>query len=179
MHTLREQHVSTAQTLPTGQSALVAQSARPEQGVWPSAQKPVPPVAEAHTHEPPGPQALKVSHVWPVQELVAQAPLVHTPESHFTPHPPQFAGSLLRSMHVVPQVVNPAVHPVGSGAADDVDDVDDVSTEDVDSVEDVDSAEEVDGADDDELLDDPEVETEVTMTVVVLSVFVTTWLVMP
>jgi hypothetical protein len=53
---------------------------------------------------------------------------------------------------VVPQIVNPSVHPVGSGAVDDVDDVDsvedvdDVSTEDVDSVE---------------------VETEVTMTVVV------------
>jgi hypothetical protein len=194
MHTLREQHVPTAQTLPTGQSALVAQSARPAQGVWPSAQKPAPPVTEAHTHEPPGPQAVKVSHVWPVQELVAQAPLVHTPESHFTPHPPQFAGSLLGSMHAAPQVVNPAVHPVGSGAADDVDDVDevedvdDVSAEDVDSVEDVDSAEEVDDvdsvdnvddADDDELLDDPEVETEVTVTVVVWSVFVTTWLVMP
>jgi hypothetical protein len=82
MHTLRVQHVPTAQTLPTGQSALVLQSARPEQGVWPSAQKPVPPVTEAHTHEPPGPQALKVSQVWPVQELVEQAPLVHTPESH-------------------------------------------------------------------------------------------------
>jgi hypothetical protein len=83
MHTLRVQHVPTAQTLPTGQSALVPQSARPAQGVWPSAQKPVPPVTEAHTHEPPGPQAVKVSHVWPVHELVAQAPLVHTPESHY------------------------------------------------------------------------------------------------
>jgi hypothetical protein len=82
MHTLREQHVPTAHTLPTGQSALVVQSARPAQGVWPSAQKPAPPVTEAHTHEPPGPQAVKVSHVWPVQEFNVQAPLVHTPESH-------------------------------------------------------------------------------------------------
>jgi hypothetical protein len=49
-------------------------------------------------------------------------------------------------MHVVPHIVNPAVHPVGSGAADDVDDVDEV--EDVVDVsmniEDVDSAENVD-----------------------------------
>lgn len=82
MHTLREQHVPTAQTLPRAQSALVVQSARPEQGVWPSAQKPAPPVTEAHTHEPPGPQAVKVSHVWPVQEFNEQAPLLHTPESH-------------------------------------------------------------------------------------------------
>jgi hypothetical protein len=60
---------------------------------------------------------------------------------------------------VVPQAVNPAVHPVGSGAVDDVDDVDEV--------DDVDSVDDVDDADDDELLDDPEVETEVTVTVVV------------
>lgn len=212
MHTLREQHVPTAQTLPRAQSALVVQSARPEQGVWPSAQKPAPPVTEAHTHEPPGPQAVKVSHVWPVQEFNEQAPLLHTPESHTTPHAPQFAGSLVRSRHAAPQAVKPAAHPVGSGAAEDVDDVDevedvdDVSTVDVDSVEEVDSAEDVDDvdsaeevddvdsaeevddidsvddeddADDDELLDDPEVATEVTVMVVVLSVSVTTWLVMP
>lgn len=82
MQTLRLQQVPTAHTLPTGQSALVAQSARPEQGVWPSAQNPAPPVTEAHTHEPPGPQAEKVSHVCPVQELSGQAPLVQVPESH-------------------------------------------------------------------------------------------------
>lgn len=82
MHTLRPQHVPTAQTLPVGQSALVAQSARSMQPVRPSAQKPVPPATETHTHEPLGPQAVKVSHVCPEQVSVAQAPLVHTPESH-------------------------------------------------------------------------------------------------
>jgi hypothetical protein len=51
----------------------------------------------------------------------------------------------LRSRHAVPQAVNPSAHPLGSGAADDVD---------VDEVEDVDSVEDVD-------------ETEVTVTVVV------------
>ena len=59
------------------------QSARPEHGVCPSAQKPSPPVTEAQTHEPPGPQAVKVSQVWPVQLGDEQAPFLHLPLGHW------------------------------------------------------------------------------------------------
>lgn len=68
--------------LPGGQWELVPQSSRPEQGVCPSTQKPVPPVMEAHTHEPLGSQGLEVLHDWPVQEFKQQAPLVQEPVGH-------------------------------------------------------------------------------------------------
>ena len=61
----------------------MTQSLSALQGVAPSAQKPVPPKMEAHTQEPPGPHAVKVSHVCPVQELAEQAPFEHVPESHY------------------------------------------------------------------------------------------------
>jgi hypothetical protein len=86
IQTFRVQHVPTAHTLPVPQSAVVVQSARPAQGVCPSAQKPVPPEMEAHTHEPPGPQAVKVSHVCPVHEDAAHAPFTHWSEGHWRSH---------------------------------------------------------------------------------------------
>jgi hypothetical protein len=63
MQTFRVQHVPTAHAYPTWQSVVTVQSARPAHGVWPSAHIPAPPVIEAHTQDPPGPHALKVSQV--------------------------------------------------------------------------------------------------------------------
>lgn len=83
MQTLVRQHVPTAHTLPSGQSALVPQPARPRHGVDPATQKPVPSVMLAHTQLPPGPQGPKVEHVCPVHELKEHAPLVQDPVGHF------------------------------------------------------------------------------------------------
>lgn len=57
-----------------------------------------------------------------------------------TPHPPQFAGSFVTSMHVSPHDTKLPVHWVGSGGADDVEDAeDDVDEEADDSLVDEDS----------------------------------------
>jgi len=93
MQTLREQQVPTAHTLPKGQSALVPQSARPAQGVLPLTQNPLPPVMEAQTQLPPGPQEPKLPQLLPVQPGVTHAPLVHCPDGHELPQAPQLLGS--------------------------------------------------------------------------------------
>lgn len=82
MHTFRLQHVPGAQTLPSGQPALVAHPARPSQGVLPSAQNPSPSVMDAHTHRPPAPHGPNVEQVCPVHEFHEHAPLVQPREGH-------------------------------------------------------------------------------------------------
>lgn len=82
MQTLRWQQVPTAHTLPRGQSALEPQSFKPSHGVFPLTQKPRPPVMEAQTQLPPGPQGPKAPQVLPVHELKEHAPLVQAPEGH-------------------------------------------------------------------------------------------------
>lgn len=81
-HTLRLQHDAAAQILPEAQLMLSVQSASLAHGVLPSTQWPVCSVVLAHTQLPPGPQGPKVAHVWPVQVLLVQAPLVQTPVGH-------------------------------------------------------------------------------------------------
>lgn len=83
IHTDLRQHVATAHTWPTPHSAVDPQLGRPRQGVEPSTQKPVPSVVLAQTQLPPGPQAPKLSHVWPAQKMEEQAPFVQTlPDGH-------------------------------------------------------------------------------------------------
>lgn len=82
MHTLRPQHVSTAQTSPSGQLPLSSQEDNKLQGVLPLTQNPVPPVTEAQTQAPPGPQDPKLPHFWPAQELKEQVPFTQEPEGH-------------------------------------------------------------------------------------------------
>jgi hypothetical protein len=82
-HTFRVQQVWNAQISPAPQLALVAQLSRLAHGVLPSTQKPVPSVVLAHTHDDPGPHAVKVLHVSPVQGTLVQALLVQTLEAHW------------------------------------------------------------------------------------------------
>jgi hypothetical protein len=51
--------------------------------VFPSTQNPVPSVVLAQTQEDPGPQAVKVLQVSPVQELLVQALFLHSPDVHY------------------------------------------------------------------------------------------------
>ena len=108
IQTFTPQQVPTAQTPPTGQSALVTQLGRPSQGVSPLTQKPVPSVMLAQTQLPPGPQEPKLLQVWPVQDLDEQSPFVHVlPAGQMTPQPPQLFGSLSTFTQEEPHFVSP------------------------------------------------------------------------
>ena len=80
--TLISQQEATAQICPAGQSLLIVQVCSPAHGVLPSTQKPVPSAVLAQTQLPPGPQAVKVSHVSPVQVFETHELFSQTPEAH-------------------------------------------------------------------------------------------------
>jgi hypothetical protein len=80
--TFLSQQLATAQISPEPHSVESLQSARLEQGVSPSTQKPVDSVVEAHTQVLPGPQGTKVEQVRPVQEEDVQAPFLQEPVEH-------------------------------------------------------------------------------------------------
>lgn len=98
MHTFLVQQVPTAHTDPATQSALVSQSASPAHGVAPSPHTPVPSNVLAHTQLPPGPQAVNVSHVWPVHESLTHEELWQMPLGQTLPHRPQLFGSVTKSL---------------------------------------------------------------------------------
>lgn len=77
------QHVLTTQTSPAPQWALSLHSASCSHCVSPSTQNPVPSGVLAQTQVLPGPQATKVSQVFPSQPLAAQAPFLQMPEGHY------------------------------------------------------------------------------------------------
>ncbi|KAF2842076.1 hypothetical protein M501DRAFT_998312 [Patellaria atrata CBS 101060] len=82
MQTFLAQQELTAQTWPSAQSALVAQSDSTPQDVLPSIQKPVLSAVEAQMQGAPEAQKLKLPQLEASQAAEAQTPLVQVPLEH-------------------------------------------------------------------------------------------------